>query len=213
MSRVLSGVLMALVLAACESPETTAPTASEATGPVAASSAEAPGSSTSTEADAFVPGDFDVPTRVEAEGFTVVPLGPELVEIDYEAYMSSIEHLQQTFTRSTGWPTADIDAAAAMADMENEERRFLARESFAYAVLTPDGTRERGCVYVRPSSKVGYDAEVRLWVTKTEYDAGFDAELERWAEDWVAARWPFERVAWPGRAIPWETWDTLPDAG
>jgi Tfp pilus assembly protein, ATPase PilM len=134
------------------------------------------------------------------------------VKIDYDAYMSSIEHLQQTFTRSTGWPTEDIDAAAAMADMENEERRFLARESFAYAVLTPDGTRERGCVYVRPSSKAGYDAVVRLWVTKAEYDAGFDAELERWAERWVAERWPFERVAWPGRAIPWETWDALPDA-
>ena len=74
----------------------------------------------------------------------------------------SIEHLQETFTRSTSWPTEDIDAAAAMADVENEERCFEARESFAYAVLTPDGTRERGCVYVRPSSKAGYDAVVRL---------------------------------------------------
>ena len=167
---------------------------------------------TEDDAEAFVPAAFDVPTRIEGEGFVVVPLGPELVQIDYDAYMSSIDHLQRTFTRSTGWPTEDIDAAAAMADMENEERRFLARESFAYAVLTPDGTRERGCVYVRPSRKAGYDAEVRLWVTQAEFDAGFDAELERWAEGWVAARWPFERVAWPGRAIPWETWDALPDA-
>lgn len=214
MSRILWGTLMVLVLAACDAPETVAPASSEAQDDVPASS-EAPETTAvvSSEAGSFVAGDFDVPTRVEAEGFTVVPLGPELVKIDYDAYMSSIEHLQQTFTRSTGWPTADIDDAAAMADMENEERRFLARESFAYAVLTPDGTRERGCVYVRPSSKAGYDAEVRLWVTKAEYDAGFDAELERWAEGWVAEQWPFERVAWPGRAIPWETWDALPDAG
>lgn len=192
MTRVLWGVLVVLALAGCRSPET--------------------GGASGMDDSAFVPGDFDVPTRVEGEGFTVVPLGPELVKIDYDAYMSSIEHLQKTFTRSTGWPTEDIGDAAAMADMENEERRFLARESFAYAVLTPDGTRERGCVYVRPPSKAGYDAEVRLWVTKAEYDAGFDAELQRWAETWVASRWPFERVAWPGRAISWETWDALPDA-
>lgn len=190
MSRVLWGMLVVLALGGCQ----------------------ASGDGAMAGDDGFVPADFEVPTRVEGDGFVVVPLGPELVKIDYDAYMSSIEHLQQTFTRSTGWPTEDIDAAAAMADMENEERRFLARESFAYAVLTPDGTRERGCVYVRPSSKAGYDAVVRLWVTKAEYDAGFDAELERWAEAWVAERWPFERVAWPGRAIRWETWDALPDA-
>lgn len=192
MSRAVIWLTALLVLAGCQ--------AGGNAGPVGAAG------------DGLVPADFEVPTRIEGDGFVLVPLGPALAQIDYDAYMSSIEHLQQTFTRSTRWPTADIDAAAAMTDMENEERRFLARESFAYAVLTPDGTRERGCVYVRPSSKAGYDAVVRLWVTKAEYDAGFDAELERWAEQWVAERWPFERVAWPGRATPWETWDALPDA-
>ena len=44
------------------------------------------------------------PLRVETSDFKLVPLGPELVKIDYDAYMSSIEHLQKTFTRSTSWP-------------------------------------------------------------------------------------------------------------
>jgi hypothetical protein len=157
---------------------------------------------------AFVPTDFEVPTRIEGEGFVLVPLGPDLAQIDYAAYMSSIEHLQATFTRSTGWPRAELDADDAMADMLTEQGRFERRESFAYAVLTPDGTRERGCVYVQPG--VGeYDAVVRLWVTKAEYDAGFDAELYAWAQDWVAREWPFSKVAWPGRAIGWEEWDAL----
>lgn len=153
--------------------------------------------------------DFAVPTLVEAEGFKLVPLGPDLVDIDFAAYMSSIEHLQQTFTRSTGWPHADITADEAMADMENEAARFKARTSFAYGVLTPDGTRERGSLYVSRSPVAGYDAMVRMWVTKAEFDAGFDAELYQWAKAWIASEWPFAKVAYPGRAISWEKWDTL----
>lgn len=158
---------------------------------------------------AFVPSDFEAPVLVEGKGFKLVPLGPELVDVDYEAYMSSIEHLRATFTRSTDWPHPDIDDEAAMQDMLNEQRRFEQRESFAYGVLTPDGGRERGCVYVRPSSKAGYDAEVRLWVTKAEFDAGFDAELYAWTRDWVSEKWPFSNIAYPGRAIAWEEWDAI----
>lgn len=157
----------------------------------------------------FVAADFPVPTLVETPGFKLVPLGPALVDIDFAAYMSSIEHLQQTFTRSKGWPRADITAAEAMTDMETEERRFQRRESFAYAVLTPDGSRERGCVYVYPSTVPGHDAVVRLWVTKAEFDAGFDQELYAWTQQWVAQAWPFKAVAYPGRAIAWDEWDRL----
>lgn len=157
----------------------------------------------------FVPADFNVPTLVETENFKLVPLGPELVDIDFDAYMSSIEHLQTTFTRSTSWPHNDISAADAMKDMENEQSRFQNRKSFAYAVLTPDGTRERGSLYVSPSSVEGYDAVVRMWVTKAEYDAGFDANLYAWATGWVESEWPFAKVAYPGRAIDWDSWDAL----
>ncbi|MFN3818132.1 twin-arginine translocation pathway signal protein [Blastomonas sp.] len=166
----------------------------------------------SREAEArpsFVPADFDVPTLVETPGFKLVPLGPELVDIDFAAYMSSIEHLQQTFTRSTDWPHKDVSAADAMKDMQTEQARFERRTSFAYAVLTPDGKRERGCVYVYPSEVPGYDAVVTMWVTKAEHDAGFDAELYAWAKDWVAKEWPFAKVAYPGRSIAWADWDAM----
>ncbi|MEO0590924.1 MAG: twin-arginine translocation pathway signal protein [Pseudomonadota bacterium] len=175
-------------------------------------SAEAPEAETTVQVaseDNFVAADFAVPTLVETEGFKIVPLGPDLAEIDYEAYMSSIEHLQETFTRSTGWPNEGLTDEDAIKDMETEAARFEARTSFAYAVLTPDGTRELGCIYVYPSPVDGYDAMVRLWVTKAEFDAGFDEELYAWAQEWVAKDWPFESVAYPGRAITWEEWDAL----
>jgi hypothetical protein len=150
---------------------------------------------------------FHVPTLVEAADFKIVPLGPDLVKVDFDAYMSSIEHLQKTFTRSTDWPHKNISDADVMRDMETEQARFQGRQSFAYAVLTQDGSRERGCVYVYPSTVDGYDAVVRIWVTKAEYDAGFDAELYKWVIGWMQTDWPFENVAYPGRAIEWSAWD------
>lgn len=157
----------------------------------------------------FVPADFKVPEQAKGDGFRLVPLGPAVVKIDYDAYMSSIDHLQKTFTRSSEWPTAGITATDAMKDMESEQARFRRRQSFAYAVLTPDGRRERGSVYVAPSPVPGYDAVVHLWVTKAEYDAGFDAKLHVWVQGWLRSAWPFTRVAYPGRAIPWAEWDPL----
>jgi hypothetical protein len=177
--------------------------------PLVASPAAADTSAAST----LVAADFTVPVRVETEEFVLVPLGPDLVEIDFAAYMSSIDHLQQTFTRSTGWPHPGITAEEAMADMENEAARFAARTSFAYGVVTPDGTRERGSLYVSRSPVAGYDAMVRMWVTKADYDAGFDAVLYAWAKEWIAREWPFARVAYPGRAIAWDEWDALVKAG
>ena len=123
--------------------------------------------------------------------------------------MSSIEHLQKTFTRSSSWPNKDISQADAMRDMETEQARFKNRQSFAYAVLTPDGNRERGSVYVSPSPVASYDAVVRMWVTKADYDAGFDAELYKWVTEWVQTEWPFRKVVYPGRSIDWETWDSV----
>jgi len=169
-------------------------------------SAQASGA-TSGHSATFVPADFTPPQRVRVAGFRLVPLGPALVKIDFDAYMSSIDHLQKTFTRSTDWPREDISQADAMRDMETEQARFQKRTSFAYAVLTPDGRRERGSVYVSPSPVGAYDAVVRLWVTKAEQDAGFDAELYAWVRTWMKTDWPFRKVAYPGRSIDWRTWD------
>jgi hypothetical protein len=170
--------------------------------PAAPACAQAPAT-----AKPLVPADFTVPTLAEGEGFKLVPLGPALVKIDFDAYMSSVEHLQQTFSRSPAWPHAGISDADAMLDMQTEQGRFAKRSSFAYGVLTPDGKRERGSIYVSPSPVPGYDAVVRMWVTKAEYDAGFDAALYQWVRGWVGKSWPFAKVAYPGRAIAWAEWD------
>lgn len=159
--------------------------------------------------DAFVIAEFEPPEEIIGWGFKLVPLGPEVVDLDFEAYMSSMEHLQTTFSRSGNWPREGITDEEAMQDMLNEQGRFERRESFAYAVLTPEGDRELGCVYIKPGSKPGYDAEVTLWVTQAEFDKGFDDTLYEWTKYWVEQSWPFTEVAFPGRDIAWEEWDQL----
>lgn len=159
----------------------------------------------------FIPADFEPPKEVEGDGFVLVPLDTNVTEMDYKAYMSSIEHLQKTFTHSDRWPREGLTMEDAVKDMENEQAQWEERKSFPYAVLDPEKTRERGCLYVRPSKKEGYDAAVRLWVTAEEYADGFDEELYAWAREWVPKTWPFESVAYPGREIPMDEWEALPD--
>jgi hypothetical protein len=57
-------------------------------------------------------------------------------------------------------------------------------------------------VYVRPSRKPGYDAQVTMWVTKEQYDRGFEAELLAAVKAWIAKDWPFKNVDYPERQKP-----------
>ncbi len=147
----------------------------------------------------FVPAAFQPPASYETSRFILVPLGPGLEKLDFDAYMSSIDHLKATFTNGGKWPHPGITMADALKDVEGEIANFKARKSFTYAVLTKDKRREVGCVYISPSRKPGFEAQVRLWVTKADFDQGADAEVEKLARAWVAAAWPFKTVTWPGR--------------
>ncbi|HEU0123114.1 MAG TPA: hypothetical protein VFQ91_21470 [Bryobacteraceae bacterium] len=145
----------------------------------------------------FVPADFVVPESYKTATFQLKPLGPDLAKHDYDAYMSSIEHLHKTFSPSGRWPNEKITMADAVKDVEGEIARFKARKSFTYAVLSLDGTRELGCVYISPSRKEGYDAAVRMWVTKAEYDKGLQPVVLKEVKDWLAKSWPFKNVLLP----------------
>jgi hypothetical protein len=145
----------------------------------------------------FVPADFNVPREYKTERFILKPLGPELARHDYEAYMSSIEHLHKTFSPAGRWPHANLTMADAVKDVEGEIARFNARKSFTYAVLSLDGAKELGCVYISPSRKEGHDAQVRMWVTKAEFDKGLQPALLAEVKSWLSRSWPFKNVLYP----------------
>jgi hypothetical protein len=161
----------------------------------------------------FVPADFQVPELyTDPQGkYKLKPLGPHYAKLDYNAYMSSIDHLQKTFTFSTNWPKPGITMAEAIADVEGELAGFKARKKFTYAVLNMRETQELGCVYISPSPKQGYDAQVRMWVTQFQYDLGFEKTLYLNMSAWLKSRWPFEKVAFIGHEIARDAYRALPD--
>lgn len=146
----------------------------------------------------FVPADFKVPARLVRKEYQLAPLGPKLARHDFDAYMSSIEHIRSSFG-SGKWPSAGITMAEAVKDVEGEEQRFQARKSFTYAVLSPDGTRELGCVYIQPSREAAHDAVVAMWTTKAAFDAGLQKQLDADVRVWLAKEWPFQRVLYQNK--------------
>ena len=84
--------------------------------------------------------------------------------------------------------------------MAGEKAQWDGRKSFPFAVLNREGTKELGCFYLRPSSKEGYDVVATMWVTQEAFDQGFEDQLFRDMQTWVAKAWPFRKVAWRGGA-------------
>lgn len=144
----------------------------------------------------FVPPDFVVPLRLETPQFVLEPLGPQHNDADYAAWSSSMEHIHGTpGWEESKWPRS-MTLEENCADLERHAADFEGRTGFTYTVLSPDGD-VIGCVYIYPSKKESFDAQVLSWVRASE--AELDAPLWRAVSDWVESDWPFERVKYAAR--------------
>jgi hypothetical protein len=152
----------------------------------------------------FVPADFEVPATLETPEFRMRMLTVHDVVRDYDAVMSSVEHLS-TIWPGGKWPRG-LTLEQNLIDLGWHQKEFQTRRSFAYTVVTPSETRVIGCVYINPSPKPAYDAVAYLWARQIELASGLEKRLHAVVRDWVATRWPFANVAFPGRDIDWETW-------
>lgn len=158
----------------------------------------------------FVNEDFEVPEKLETKEFRLRMLTVNDVVKDYGAVMSSVEHLKNVWPGS-GWPAEDLTLEEDLVDLGWHQREFLNRTSFAYTVVTLDETEVIGCVYIDPTRKRGYDAQVYLWVRASELESGLDSRLFTTVQQWLGKKWSFENPGFPGRTIDWEKWDALPD--
>jgi hypothetical protein len=159
----------------------------------------------------FVPADFAVPARLDADGLRLRMLTIHDVVKDYDAVMSSVAHLENVWPGS-GWPQG-LTLEQNLVDLGWHQKEFQRRRSFAYTVVDPQETRVLGCVYVYPSAKAGYDAMVFFWVRQSELASGLDERLSAVVRPWIHAAWPFEHPAYPGRDIDWDAWRAIPDTG
>jgi hypothetical protein len=144
----------------------------------------------------FVPGSFSVPLRFEGPGFRLEPLGPEHNQRDFEAWMSSLDHIRSTpgFGPEGDWPTP-MDLDANLADLVGHARDFEQREGFTYSIL--DGDTVIGCIYIYPSRDREHDADVRSWVRASR--AEMDTIVHRSLSEWITVTWPFENPHYAAR--------------
>jgi len=147
----------------------------------------------------FVPQDFSVPEVLETNKFRLRMLSVTDVDKDYDAVMSSIDHLRGVFGENSKWPSQDLTIEQDRKDLEWHQNEFLTRSSFTYTVMNVDETLCLGCVYIFPSCSEEFETDVYMWVRKSEYDKGLDPILFNTVKDWVRDEWPFTKVRYPGR--------------
>lgn len=165
--------------------------------------------STLVQAQPFVPSDFDVPLVFENEHFRIRTLTVNDVVKDYDAVMSSLEHLQGVFGPNSTWPQADLTFEQDLIDLGWHQKEFQIRSSFTYTVVSLDEKRVLGCLYMYPTDKGEFDAEITMWVRADIVDDGSDAILFQTVSDWVAESWPFKNPAYPGRTVDWDQWESM----
>jgi len=156
----------------------------------------------------FVPDDFAVPRVLETPEFRLRMLTVHDVVKDYDAVMSSVEHLK-TIWPASGWPVG-LTLEQNLIDLGWHQKEFQTRRSFAYTVVSLDEFMVLGCVYLDPSSKRDYDAVAFLWARQSQLESGLEARLLAAVRGWLTDAWPFKKVAFPGRDIDWNTWRSFP---
>ena len=156
--------------------------------------------------------DFEVPQGLLNEKFRLRMLTIHDLVKDYEAVMSSAEHLKETYSAiwDSDWPEG-LTIEEDLIDLGWHHREFTLRYSFAYTVMSPDESLCLGCVYINPCRKIGYDAEVSMWVRSSELVNKMDSELYSCIKKWIDEEWPFSSPAYPGRAIMIKDWRKIPD--
>lgn len=154
----------------------------------------------------FVSKNFKVPDSLVTIYFKLKPLSKKYAEKDYSAVMQSIDHLKGVFGPKSDWPQNNLTLEDDQWDVALHEKEFISRKSFTYTVTTIDESKVLGCVYIYPSSKKDYDAEIAMWVSKPAFDNGMDPVLFVAVKNWIIEQWPFKIVAYPGREISWKEW-------
>lgn len=156
----------------------------------------------------FIPTVFKVPDTLQNDYFRIRMLSVNDVVKDYDAVMSSVEHLKAMYPTSN-WPSKDFTFEQNLIDLGWHQKEFQMRSSFAYTIVSIDENQVLGCLYINPITKEDYDASITMWVRASEVDNGLDSILFESVKKWILEDWPFKKVAYPGREISWEQWKQM----
>ena len=64
---------------------------------------------------------------------------------------------------------------------------------------------QRKVIY--PSDNPNYDVIIIMWVRQSEVPNGLDKILFSIVKKWIQEKWPFNKVAYPGRDVSWDEFE------
>ena len=91
----------------------------------------------------LVPDDFDVPVGMETDRYRLRMLSINDVVKDYDAVMSSIDHLKGVLAPDSPWPEG-LTLEQDLIDLGWHQKEFQKRSSFAYTMMSLDEERWPG---------------------------------------------------------------------
>jgi hypothetical protein len=147
----------------------------------------------------IVPADFIVPELLETAAFLLRPLTVHDLIRDFDAVMSSAAELKSRVQTGSSWPEG-LTLEKNLIDLGWHQKEFALRHSFAYTVMSLDGSRCLGCCYIYPPSDPAFDADAFYWARQSRIGDAADVALGDAFRAWLTRDWPFRRVAFPGRA-------------
>jgi len=156
----------------------------------------------------FVPMTFEIPKSLTTDHYRLEILTPGVAELDFDAVMSSKARLRSIFEENSDWPEDNMSLDDNIRDLLQHEKEFISRQAFAFTVLTLTKDECIGCVYFNPSTVSEFDCEVYLWLRDSEIR--LDTNLFENVKQWLVNHWPFKRIAFPGREISWDNWNSYP---
>ncbi len=158
---------------------------------------------------AYDPGRLRAADSGAHRSFLTCPLSSADAEPDFEAWSTSIEHLQGIFGPESNWPTTEMTLEENSIDLAWHQREHESASSFAFTVFDINDARCLGCVYLSPARKVGYEVEVFYWVRASEVSSGLDQTLGTYVHQWLQDVWKFDSVVFPGRDVAWDDYMQL----
>lgn len=175
----------------------------------------------------FFPPDVSVPEKLLTTSFMLRPLSKTDAELDYEAYMASLEVIRK---HSSGrWPIERFTLAQDRQDLVQHEERHCKKQDFALIILTTDEAQSLGCIYIQPLMPsirhanlsattvipplTDSTAMVTFWLRQDSQQTALPSQVVIALHRWLLSQWPFDRHYFRVSPLEYESIQTLEKHG
>lgn len=133
--------------------------------------------------------------------FRIEPIHRNHSPIDYKAWHDeSWNELRVLYGQAWDWPR-EISESQNAEDLEKlHYEQFLRQDWISYEVLSLEGDRALGSIYITPQSCGAYGAFAMYWIT-TPMRQGIEGTFHAEVKQWLNTVWPWGTTYFPGPEV------------